>query len=697
VTINELQAAHAFEPNADVGKISDWVELYNTGPSAYQLLGTRLVINGVRHMIDAPIVIPADSYLVLWCDGEPNLGPDHIRATLPRSGATVQLIASDGSTIMDSVSYTELIATLSLGREQKADGNFKIFETPTPGAANRYPGYAITRTATPLPTIQPGIYFRPFELDLNGTQYDEIRYTTDGSVPSPQSERWRSPMEVHETTTIRAIAYQKDALPSSEMIASYIFDPSLDHAIHLTVDPEDLWNDSTGIYTKGVFSNNTRTGKGWERPVVIQFLNADPTGTDEIHSIVAGIRISGSGSRGMAKRSFKLFARDEYAGPGIGFPFPNGEIYTEAILRADASPNGYLHNTIMESVVCKGGLALDVQPSTTWPVYLNNAYWGTYRLMPPKDEEWLAALSRTKDLDVLEGPALRPISGSNADLYHAVELIERKAPMKEIEELIDMESLIDLACLDLYTGRADHDLNVRCYRPHIDGEPGRWRWILYDMDLWSAPKENSVLRMCMSTEQEAPYLSSLLTHPEIQERLLMRMVALQATILNPFNLHAIADSIYQANSAVLAEDQKRWDGKLDRPDPHHALGEVHEMIAERGPYLMHYLGERTRHEVRIVTIIAPDPGSGHLLINGREMAPGRIRIHSFKNIPTTIEARPSPEFTFTEWNSHSSDPVLTCYGTEPQSVIEGGFAPSLRTHQDILQQGVEQEPAVGIP
>ena len=399
----------------------------------------------------------------------------------------------------------------------------------------------------------------------------------------------------------------------------------------------------------------------------------------------------------MAKRSFKLFAREEYAGPRIGFPFPDGACYTEAILRADASPNGYLHNTIMESVVTQGKLALDVQPSTTWPLYLNNIYWGTYRLMPPKDEEWLSTVSGSTDLDVLAGPALRAISGSNVDLYQAIALIEQKVPIGQIEELIDLESLIDLACMDLYTGRADHDLNVRCYRPHINGEPGRWRWVLYDMDLWSAPKENSVMRMCMSTDQEAPYLSLLLDHPEIQERLLKRMVALQATILDPFCMQAISDSIYQANSAVLAEDQRRWEGELARPDPQHALNEVHEMIKERGAYLMQFLGEHTGHEVRMVTINVPDPRTGHFLLNGCEMDPGRRRIRSFSHIPLPIEARPRPEYMFTEWNSHSRDPVLTFDGSGSQNVIEGGFVPVLRTHKDILQQGVEQKTAVGVP
>ena len=147
---------------------------------------------------------------------------------------------------MDSVSYTELSATFSLGRANMGEGNFTVFDSPTPGTTNHYPGHPLPATATPIPSSRSGIRSTAFELDLAGAEHDVIRFTTDGSTPGPQSERWRSQIQVIGTTTVRAIAYRKDALPSFEMHASYVFDPTLRQAIHLTVDPEDLWNDSTG-------------------------------------------------------------------------------------------------------------------------------------------------------------------------------------------------------------------------------------------------------------------------------------------------------------------------------------------------------------------------------------------------------------------------------------------------------------------
>ncbi|MBK8340839.1 MAG: CotH kinase family protein [Flavobacteriales bacterium] len=73
-------------------------------------------------------------------------------------------------------------------------------------------------------------------------------------------------------------------------------------------------------------------------------------------------------------------------------------------------------------------------------------------------------------------------------------MLERGAPLDSIAMMIDVESLIELACFDLWTGRADADLNMRCYRPAQPG--GRWRWVLYDMDLWAPPEDPSVERLC---------------------------------------------------------------------------------------------------------------------------------------------------------------------------------------------------------
>ncbi|MBK8530812.1 MAG: CotH kinase family protein [Flavobacteriales bacterium] len=146
-----------------------------------------------------------------------------------------------------------------------------------------------------------------------------------------------------------------------------------------------------------------------------------------------------------------------------------------------------MRNRFMELLVKNNGLNVDVQPSLPMPLYLNGAYWGLYRWMPPKDAQWLERISGSQAVDVLEGPAGVVRSGSDAHFAPAMDLLFAGAPLDSMAQRIDVANLIDLACLDLYTGRADHDLNVRCYRPRQ--ADGRWRWVLFDMDLWAPAGE----------------------------------------------------------------------------------------------------------------------------------------------------------------------------------------------------------------
>ncbi|MBK8341721.1 MAG: CotH kinase family protein [Flavobacteriales bacterium] len=155
------------------------------------------------------------------------------------------------------------------------------------------------------------------------------------------------------------------------------------------------------------------------------------------------------------------------------------------------------------------------------PLYLNGAYWGAYRAMPAKNEELLCKLSGAEVLDIVEGSEGRIVRGGRTHFEKAMAMLERGAPLDSIAMMIDVESLIELACFISWTGRADADLNMRCYRPAQPG--GRWRWVLYDMDLWAPPEDPSVERLCDGPFPSAPYLPQLLGHPELRPLLLSRL------------------------------------------------------------------------------------------------------------------------------------------------------------------------------
>ncbi|MBK6829349.1 MAG: CotH kinase family protein [Flavobacteriales bacterium] len=202
-----------------------------------------------------------------------------------------------------------------------------------------------------------------------------------------------------------------------------------------------------------------------------------------------------------------------------------------------------------------------------------------------------------------------------------------------------------LACIDLWTGRADHDLNVRCYRPRQAG--GRWRWVLFDMDLWAPAEENSVARMCSAAAPETPFVPQLLAQQELQIQLLARITALQAGVFS--HTAFIADSVHRANETDLLADHRRWELELDVPHPDSTLAQLTHFAGTRPAHLFTHLSRRTGRKLRMVTLEAPLADQGQLLIDGLPLAPGRHEVRCFSGIPLEMEARENQGAEFAGW------------------------------------------------
>ncbi|MBK9176378.1 MAG: CotH kinase family protein [Flavobacteriales bacterium] len=637
--INEVCASNHGNFIDAEGRTPDWIELYNTGAKAIDLASWRIAINGRQHVLDAALLIPPRTLQLLLCDGKPNRGPDHLGFTLPRTGGAILLIAPDGTTIADLFTYPALPANAGIGRLPDGAKEWSWFEHPTPGAPNRSAALHAIHGRSSKPELTLG---KDDSLHVAAPSAGTMHYTLDGSDSRRQStSTYTHPLSVAPGTVIRACAIGAGKLPSAEVVLLVPAHGPRDARFVLAMDPADLWGDSLGIYHPGSAQNHTRRGRDWEREAML--LTGD-------EAVPVGARLFGSGSRGAGKRSFKLYARSRYESPEKGFAFTDCTHMHEGILRADAGPHAFLRNTVIEQLVERFGLQVEVQPSVAEPLYLNGAYWGLYRWMPAKDAEWLKQRCGAESLDVLEGPAMSERSGKDTHFLHAQRLLLNGAPFDSIAAAIDVGSLIDLACIDLWTGRADHDLNVRCFRPRQPG--GRWRWVLFDMDLWSTPGENSVERMCSATLPETPFVPPLMQHPRLQELLLARMTALQAAAF-PL-IPELADSLYRAHSDDLIADHKRWELQLESPHPEASLSEVKAFATLRPQHLFAHLARRTGRKIHVVRIEAPPVELGQLLVEGLLLRPGKHEVRCFSGVPVSVEARPAHGVEFTGWSGSAS-------------------------------------------
>ncbi|MBN2229059.1 MAG: lamin tail domain-containing protein [Candidatus Thorarchaeota archaeon] len=126
VLINE------FLPDPNTLYTEEWIELYNPLGETVNVSGYVLddITTGgtAPYTIPFGTTIPAYGYLVLY-QSVTNIG-------LNNAGDTVNYLMPDGTTVLDSYTYTTSADDTSYGRETDGSSIWTTFDTPTPGASN---------------------------------------------------------------------------------------------------------------------------------------------------------------------------------------------------------------------------------------------------------------------------------------------------------------------------------------------------------------------------------------------------------------------------------------------------------------------------------------------------------------------------------------------------------------------------------
>lgn len=371
----------------------------------------------------------------------------------------------------------------------------RFLDIPTPGGPNS-PGFLGFVEDTKF-SVDRGFYDEPFDVQITSATTDaSIYYTVDGSVPSPTSPaatRYSGPIPIARTTNLRAAAFKNDYRPTNVDTQTYIFldnvlsqdprrdptdprsypstwqggftgdyeidarvvnqwsetNPENDDAtlregllsiptISLTLDHDDLWNRSTGIYP-----NATQRGETWRRAGSIEYF--DPNSDAEFQENL-GISMHGAASADnnrLLKHSFRLRFSPQYDGPSrLEFPlFDNSDFanINQIILRAaftDAfatrsvtnrySPldSTYLRDVWMRDAQLATGAT--AAQSTYVHLYINGLYWGLYSPAErPTDEQFYTAHygGEEEDWDIVKD--FNELVSGNRNAWNAMFAISR--------------------------------------------------------------------------------------------------------------------------------------------------------------------------------------------------------------------------------------------------------------------------------
>ena len=140
VVINEFLARNDAINTDGAGEYDDWVELYNPTSKDVFLNGMYLTDNSDDltkwQFPFGGVGIASNEYLLIWCDDDLNQPGLHANFKISTDGEFIALVAGDGVTIIDSLTFGPQSADVSYGRNPDGSDTWEYFISPTPAVPN---------------------------------------------------------------------------------------------------------------------------------------------------------------------------------------------------------------------------------------------------------------------------------------------------------------------------------------------------------------------------------------------------------------------------------------------------------------------------------------------------------------------------------------------------------------------------------
>ena len=349
----------------------DWVELKNTGDetiplSEYYLSDSLKDLQAYR-LPDAALE-PGELFVV-FCTGTDAAANDRQAAFGLNAQRESLYVSAEDGTVLDYVPLRRIPYGGSCGRLD-GRGGFFFFKEPSPGEVN---GQGMRRVAeTPVALTADGVYNDVESVQLELSAAGELRYTTDGSVPTEGSSLYTGPLTIGATSVVRAVSFEEGCLPSEPLNLSFIINEN--HTLPVVSvmgDPTELMG-RWGVYYDLDHERET--------PGAVELFEEDGSG----FSISCGIKLHGMTSkRASGKKSLKLCFRSRYEGELHYDLFGNGvSEFASILLRSDIESNlpTLMRDNLMHQAAIDCFPEMPTLDHRYAVLYINGEYWGLYSI-----------------------------------------------------------------------------------------------------------------------------------------------------------------------------------------------------------------------------------------------------------------------------------------------------------------------------
>jgi len=511
----------------------DWLELYNSSPTSINLKGWSLTDDGTKldKWIFPEISIGSGEYLVILCD-EQNITSTvsaylNTNFKLSKEGEFLGLF--DNSLPRNFISgfspnYPQQSFFHSYGWSQ-ASNSYLYFSTPTPGKQNSgetFPGIV----ATPIIDKDPGFYWGVDVAITSATQNAEIRYTTNGSVPTESSSLYSSALSFNVNTALRARAFKTGWIPSKTATRTYLLYASdaIRNApiVSIVADTERTMYKPNGVTaivgghwdgnppdfgwwvadTPDDFDIPMQRGRPFERPTSVEFLYY---GTNIWSQIDCGIRIAGSdwtrpqyylqdltgkwdGFPHKNKPQFNIYFRSDYGESVLDFPLiPDSEVTQFDSLRLRGGKNDWINPFIIDEFVRRIAINMGQVNSKgylAW-LYVNGEQKAFFNPVERLDErffqEWYDS---NEDWDIINHGGVSEgddIAWNEMLTYLSSHNLDNLNNYNEAATMVDMANYIDYLLAESYGANWDWP-NNNWYAARERSDSGLFRFYVWDAE-----------------------------------------------------------------------------------------------------------------------------------------------------------------------------------------------------------------------
>ncbi|MCK5822041.1 MAG: CotH kinase family protein [Bacteroidales bacterium] len=515
IRVNEIMADNLNTiADPDKGNYGDWIELYNTGSSSVSLTGYSLsddVDNLGKWIFPQGSKISGHGFLLIWADNDD--AGYHTNFRLSKGGEII-ILSDKGLTVLDSIRFIEQIEDVSFGRLNDGGAEWAYFSKPSPGTSNSS-GSTELVAAPPVFSMRSGFYDGKQTLELTAQSEDaSIYFTLDGSFPTQSSAQYSNPIKLNNTGVVRAIQLHVGYLPSPVITKTYFIDePTTLPVFSIVTDPDNLWDDNSGIYVEGsdyVWGwGHGNFWQDWEKPCFVEFWEAN---RKQKIAQAAGLKITGALTRTASQKSLRIIARSDYGKSKFSYKFFKDKdisSYNDIVLRS--SGNDWAKTMFadgMMATIVSGQMDIDYNAYRPAILFLNGEYWGIHNIREKVGDDYIEE-NHGFDKDNLD--FLSQINdvreGDRSDYNELLSFVNNNAMSNDAnykfaESRIDIQEYINYYIAQIFY--ANHDWpagNIKYWKTRT--EFGKWRWILFDTDL--AYQQFGLNTLNWATDPNPPY------------------------------------------------------------------------------------------------------------------------------------------------------------------------------------------------